>query len=357
MSDHWKKMRKTLSRDILSVARHNWLQTKRNEEVDNLIRNGGPGAEEIEHVDSLWTILNYLYAFSVTDYFPWLRWITDFDGHEKIMRDAIRTARKYQDRLVDERIQQWKDGVRVIEDDLLDVFINLKNPRLTADQIKAQILELALATFDNPSNGIEWAMAEMINQPRIIEKAIQELDSVVGIDRWVQEYDLPNLNYIKACVREAFRLHPVAPFNVPHVSSVDTTVAGYFIPKGSHVLLSRPGLGRNPEVWDDPLTYDPDRHMKRVLLGSTMTIMLLARLLQEFTWGLPSNELHVDLKENLEDLSKAKPFSEIINVMHGVTSQRSVEILVGVPFGAASHQVPKRVPEGTQFTIWDIAHE
>nr|GEX84364.1 putative copia-like polyprotein [Tanacetum cinerariifolium] len=39
-------------------------------------------------------------------------------------------------------------------------------------------------------------------------------------------------------------------------------------------------------------------------------------------------------------------------------SRRGVEILDGVPFGAASHQVPKkRVPEGTQFTIWDIAHE
>ena len=179
-------------------------------------------------------------------------------------------------------------------------------------------------------------MAEMINQPRIIEKAIQELDSVVGKDRLVQEYDLPNLNYIKACVREAFRLHPVAPFNLPHVSSVDTTVAGYFIPKGSHVLLSRPGLGRNPEFWDDPLTYNPDRHMKSdnevvltdhklnmlsfstgrrgcagVLFGSTMTIMLLASLIQGFNWELPLNELHVNLKENLHDLSKAKPLLAI----------------------------------------------
>nr|GEU69747.1 valine N-monooxygenase 1-like [Tanacetum cinerariifolium] len=170
------------------------------------------------------------------------------------------------------------------------------------------------------------------NQPRIFEKAIQELNFVVGKDRLVQEDDIPKLNYIKACVKEAFRLHPVAPFNIPHVSSIDITVAGYFIPKGSYMLLSRPGLRRNPEVWDDPLTYNPDRHMKSdnevvltdhdldmlsfntgrracagVLLGSTMTIMLLARLLQGFTWELPSNELHVDLKENLKNLSKAKP--------------------------------------------------
>ncbi|KAJ9555982.1 hypothetical protein OSB04_010596 [Centaurea solstitialis] len=301
------KMRKTLATEFLSLSRHRWLKNKRDEEADNLVRyiynqceinstvtggvlnvrtivqqyssntirkiifgnryfgkgsrDGGPGEEEIEHVDSLNVNLSYLYAFCVTDYFPLLRWITDFDGHKRILSNAIHTARKHQDRLIDERIQQWKEGIRTEEDDLLDVFINLKNPTLTTDQIKAQVYEMILAAFDNPSNGIEWAIAEMINQPRIFDRAMQELDSVVGKDRLVQESDIPNLNYIKACAKEAFRLHPVAPFNLPHVATVDTTVAGYFIPKGSHVILSRIGLGRNPEVWDDPLTFNPDRHM------------------------------------------------------------------------------------------------
>lgn len=133
-------------------------------------------------------------------------------------------------------------------------------------------------------------------------------------------------------MKEAFRLHPVAPFNLPHVSSSDTVVAGYFIPKGSHVILSRLGLGRNPDVWEDPITFNPDRHMKDakevvltdhslkmlsfstgrrgcggVLLGSTITIMLLARIVHGFTWNLPPDEPYVDLKENVNDLMKAKP--------------------------------------------------
>ncbi|MFS7970443.1 putative tryptophan N-monooxygenase [Helianthus anomalus] len=78
-----------------------------------------------------------MYAFCVTDYFPWLRWITDFNGHERIIRNALRKARKHQDPLIDERIQQWKDGVKTKIDDLLDVFIKLKYPQLTADHIKA----------------------------------------------------------------------------------------------------------------------------------------------------------------------------------------------------------------------------
>ncbi|KAL8199471.1 hypothetical protein R6Q57_013039 [Mikania cordata] len=206
--------------------------------------DGGPGEEEIEHADSLWTIHVHLNAFSVTDYFPWLRWITDFDGHEKIVRRAIVTARKYQDPLIDDSIQQWKDGVRTKQEDLLDVLITLESTRLTADEIKSQIL----GGFDNVSNNIEWAMAEIINEPRIFDKAIRELNFVVGKNRLVQESDLQNLNYIKSCAKEAFRLHPGSAFNVPHVTTVDSIVAGYFIPKGSHVLLSRLGLGRNPDV-------------------------------------------------------------------------------------------------------------
>ncbi|KAJ0452428.1 putative phenylalanine N-monooxygenase [Helianthus annuus] len=382
MGDHWKKMRSILSMDILSGARHKWLQKKRNEEDYNILRyinnqcktnhggtrglvnvriigqqyttnmvrklllgrryfgkgreDGGPWVEEIEHADSLWTILVYLNAFCVTDYFPWLRWITDFDGQEKIVKNAILIARKYQDALIDERIQQWKDGVRIQQDDLVDVFITLKNTSLTADEIKAQTLDMFLAGFDNVSNNIEWAIAEMINQPKILCKAVQELDFVVGKDRLVQESDLPKLNYIKSCVKETFRLHPVAPFNVPHVTTADSMVSGYFIPKGSHILVSRLGIGRNPEIWNNPLTFNPDRHMiadkevalndhtlrtfsfgtgrrgcPAVLLGSTMSTMLLARLVQGFTWELPPNELHVDLKENLHDLAKAKPLLAI----------------------------------------------
>nr|GEV12489.1 valine N-monooxygenase 1-like [Tanacetum cinerariifolium] len=378
MSDHWKSMRKILASEILSVARHKLLQNKRDEEADNILRyiynqcenniavtkgivnmrivvqqyssnisrklmfgnrylgkgspDGGPGDEEIEHVDSVLTIIDYLYSFCITDYIPWLRWITDFDGHEKIIRKAIRTVRKYQDPLIDERIQQWKDGVRTKEDDLLDVYINLQNPKLTPDTIKAQTFDVMIASLDNSSNAIEWALAEMMNEPKIMEKAIHELDSVVGKDKLVQESDLVHLNYIKACVRESFRLHPVAPFNVPHVSSIDTTVSGYFIPKGSHVLLSRLGLGRNPDVWVDPLTFNPERHMNGdnkvvltdhnlnmlsfstgrrgcagVLLGSTMTVMLLARLVQGFTWDVPPNEPQLYMNENLQDLKRAKP--------------------------------------------------
>ena len=91
------------------------------------------------------------------------------------------------------------------------------------------------------------------------------------------------------------------------------SVAGYFIPKGSHVLISRLSLGRNPKIWEEPLKFKPERHLivdgsemvlvgpklgllsfstgrrgcPGVMLGSTMTTMLMARLLHGFTWTTP----------------------------------------------------------------------
>ncbi|CAN1247932.1 Valine N-monooxygenase 1 [Linum perenne] len=263
--------------------------------------DGGPGKEEVEHVKAAFTVLKYLYAFSISDYLPCLRWL-DVDGHGKIVKDANKRLRYYQNPIIDERIRLWESGERKDIDDLIDVFITLKD--------------------------------KLINQPNLLEKATKEIDRVVGKDRLVQETDIESLNYVKACAREAFRLHPMLPFNAPHVATQDTTVAGYFIPKGSHALLSRYGLGRNPKAWNDPLKFDPTRHLhdggsinlsepdlrfisfstgRRAcvapLLGTCMTIMLLARLLQCFKWTPPGNTKTVDLTEAEDELVLATPLT------------------------------------------------
>ncbi|ESQ40441.1 hypothetical protein EUTSA_v10015246mg [Eutrema salsugineum] len=374
--EQWKKMRRVVASHVTSQKSFKLMLKKRAEEADNLVRgNGfevidtrfvvrqysgnvarkmmfgvrhfgkgsedgyGPGFEEIEHVDSLFTVLTHLYAFALSDYVPWLRFL-DLEGYEKVVSSAMRNISKYNDPFVDERLMQWRDGKMKEPQDFLDMFILAKDadgkPALSEEEIKAQVTELMLATVDNPSNAAEWAMAEMINEPSIMQKAVEEIDRVVGKDRFVLESDLQKLNYVKACVKEAFRLHPVAPFNLPHMSTADAVVDGYFIPKGSHVLISRMGIGRNPNVWDKPLKFNPERHLgnnKNVDLndqdlnlisfsagrrgclgssiGSAMTYMLLARLIQGFTWSPVPGECKIDISESKSDIFMAKPLHAI----------------------------------------------
>ncbi|KAL2333079.1 hypothetical protein Fmac_014292 [Flemingia macrophylla] len=381
--DQWKKMKKIITHDLLSPHKHIWLHDKRTEEADNLMfyvynkcqyvnndgvsglvnirsatrhyccnlirkiifnsryfgkgrMDGGPGPEEVEHVDSLFDLLKYVFAFSVYDYLPYLEGL-HLDGQEKKVKETLKIIKKYHDPIVQERIKQWNDGLKVVEEDWLDVMISLRdannNPALTSEEINAQIIELMMATVDNPSNAFEWALAEMINQPELLQRAVEELDSVVGKERFVQEYDIPKLNYVKACAREAFRLHPSAPFIPPHVAMSDIKVGNYFIPKGSQIILSRQELGRNSKVWSEPYKFKPERHLKSdgsdvvltdpslklmsfstgrrscpgVTLGTTMTVMIFARLIHGFTWNAPPNVSTINLAESRDDTFLAEP--------------------------------------------------
>ncbi|TVU44051.1 hypothetical protein EJB05_03478, partial [Eragrostis curvula] len=380
--DQWKKMRRVFTSEIICPSRHKWLHDKRAEEADNLTRyvynlatsnisvdvrhvarhycgnvtrclvfnkrylgepqvDGGPGPLEVQHVDAIFTSLGLLYSFCVSDYLPWLLGF-DLDGHEKMVKEANETVTRLHDTVIDERWRQWKSGERRELEDFLDVLISLEdaegNPLLTIEEVKVMVMvgaDIAIAALDNPSNAVEWALAEMVSNPEMMAKAVEELDGVVGRDRLVQESDIPRLNYVKACIRETFRLHPVAPFNIPHVALTDTTIAGYRVPKGSHVLLSRIGLGRNPRVWDDPLRFNPNRHIDdpkaaaevvltendlrfisfstgrrgciAASLGTAMSVMLFGRLLQGFTWTKPAGVAAVDLSESKHDTYMAKP--------------------------------------------------
>ncbi|MFQ6654968.1 hypothetical protein Gotur_025721 [Gossypium turneri] len=383
LGDQWKKMKRVMANEVLSQATHRWLHEKRGEEVDNLVHyvlnqckngdegglvnlrlaarhycgnvirkmmfnrrylgkgkaDGGPCFEEEEYVDAIFTILAHIFSFCISDYLPFLRGL-ELEGHGKVMEEATKVLEKYHDPIIEDRIQQWRDGRKHEPQDLLDVLVSLTDengniPPLSTDEIKAQINEIMIATLDNPSNSLEWALAEMLNKPEMLQKAVDELDDVVGKDRLIQEYDLPRLNYIKSCAREAFRLHPIAPFNIPHMSLTDTTVADYFIPKGSHVILSRVGLGRNPKVWDEPCKFKPERHLQDcnkgeegvldepelrflsfsrgrrgcpgVVLGSSMTTMLFARLLQGFDWSILANQGTIVLCQGKKDSFLAKP--------------------------------------------------
>ncbi|CAI9774058.1 unnamed protein product [Fraxinus pennsylvanica] len=373
--EQWKKMKRMVNQELFSPTSFRWLLNKRNEEIDNLVyyifkrcnnpdgsvinlnlpirhygpnvmrkttfsrrfygeggENGGPGFEEKQHVHALYTVLKHTFAFCISDYMPWLRCL-DIGGHEKNVRNSMNVFNKYHDPIIEDRIKQWEDGKKREPEDLLDIMITLKDesgkPLLSIDEIKAQCSEFFFGV-DGPAAGTEWALAEMINQPEILQKVIEEIDRVVGKDRWIQESDVHQLNYLKACAREAFRLHPHVPFNLPHLSLADIEVGGYFIPKGSHVLLSRIGLGLNPESWEEPLKYNPERHLsgnvskvdlsepnlrfvtfstgKRACTGQTigtiLTIMALGRLIQGFTWSVPPNVEKIDLS-TLEDLSLA----------------------------------------------------
>lgn len=185
--------------------------------------------------------------------------------------------------------------------------------------IKAIIVDLITGGLDTTTTTIEWAVTELIRNPRAMQHLQRELQSFVGIYRTVEEVDLPKLTYLDMVVKETLRLHPVAPLLVPHESMEDTTIDGYYIPKKSRILVNVWAIGRDPDVWSNNVEeFFPERFIDSNIdlrghdfelipfgagrrmcpgmkLGLTTVKFVLAQLVHCFDWELPDGMLPEEL--------------------------------------------------------------
>ncbi|KAK9114856.1 hypothetical protein Syun_021653 [Stephania yunnanensis] len=139
----------------------------------------------------------------------------------------------------------------------------------------------------------------------------EELNNIVGIDRMVEETDLPKLKYLYMVIKETMRLHPPGPLLLPHESIEDVVVNDYYIPKGSRLIVNAWAIGRDPKVWSNNVEeFDPSRFAitdvdlqgqhfelipfgagRRVCPGMQMGLrvvqLVMAQLLHCFNWELP----------------------------------------------------------------------
>ena len=157
---------------------------------------------------------------------------------------------------------------------------------------------------------LDWGMTELIMNPKVMERAQAEVRSIVGERRVVTENDLPQLHYMKAVIKEIFRLHPPAPVLVPRESMEDVTIDGYNIPAKTRFFVNAWAIGRDPESWRNPESFEPQRFMgstidfkgqdfelipfgagrrscPAITFGAATVELALAQLLHSFDWELP----------------------------------------------------------------------
>ncbi|KAL0404961.1 UNVERIFIED_CONTAM: cytochrome [Sesamum radiatum] len=161
--------------------------------------------------------------------------------------------------------QRSKEG-GVVAKDLLHILLDIAEDesaekKLTRENIKAFVVDLFIGGTDTSALSLEWGLSELINHPNVLRKAVQEIDSVVGKDRIVQESDLPRLPYLQAIVKETLRLHPPAPL-IPRASTEDSTISGYHIPANTRLFVSIWAVGRDPKYWEDALEFKPERFLQ-----------------------------------------------------------------------------------------------
>ncbi|MGC7364574.1 cytochrome P450 [Mycobacteroides abscessus subsp. abscessus] len=160
------------------------------------------------------------------------------------------------DRFVQERAGCPSTGTP----DLVDTLLALEFdgcPQIRERRRRSEAAGLVFAGFETTAAALAWTIALLCRNPIALGKAYAEVDALGG--KTLAYDDLENLKYLRACFDEAQRFQ-AAPANV-RTAIEDDEVGGYFIPRGSQVIITQYALQRDPRFWNEPERFNPDRFL------------------------------------------------------------------------------------------------
>ncbi|CAA2968767.1 cytochrome P450 76A2-like [Olea europaea subsp. europaea] len=281
--------------------------------------------EASEFFDAMKGIMEWGGRPNISDLFSWLRWL-DLQGLRRKMDRDLGKAIDIATKFVKKRIEERQAGGPTRKD-FLDVLLDFEGSKnepakLSELEINIFILEMFLAGSETSSTSIEWALAELLRNPKAMVRVKNEISCVVESNRKFEESDIGKLPYLQAVIKETLRLHPPLPFLVPRKAIQDTNYMGYSIPKETQVFVNVWAIGRDEENWEEPWDFKPERFLgsntdfkgqhfefipfgagRRICpglpLGHLMMHFLLGSLLHEFNWELDfsKNPNTIDMNE------------------------------------------------------------
>nr|XP_010910161.2 premnaspirodiene oxygenase-like [Elaeis guineensis] len=366
--DYWRDLRKMCVLELLSAKRVQSFQAIREEEVHNLIRSissmkttsslvnlsqklfmlnndiimravvGNRCKDQNTFILALTEMIKLAGGFGLADLFPSSLLISRIN----MMASKLPRYQQKVGGILDDIIHdhQERKKAKLVEEDLLDVLLRIReegglpSTPLTLDEIKAVILDMFGAGTETSSTTLDWAMAELMKNPKVLKRAQAEVRELLCRKTMVTESEISDINYLKLVIKETLRLHPPVPLLVPRESRERVEVLGYEIPEKVRVLVNAWALGRDPQIWDDAEEFKPERFDgstidfkgtnfefvpfgagRRICPGISFALanveLTLACLLYYFNWELPDGM-------EPSDLDMAESF--------GMTSRRKLEL-------------------------------
>ncbi|KAK3123612.1 hypothetical protein QOZ80_8AG0633570 [Eleusine coracana subsp. coracana] len=253
---------------------------------------------------------------NVSDLFPFLRPL-DLQGWRRWAAVRFEKVFRILDDIIDRRLAETTDasseGTR---GDFLDALLDLLNQgKISRDSLTTVLFDVFAAGSDTMALTVAWAMAELLHNPASMAKMRAEIEYALGGKETIEETDATSLPYLQAVVKEAMRLHPVAPLMLPYQATEDgVEIGGYAVPRGCTVIFNSWAIMRDPAAWERPDEFVPERwfqdgaakmdfrgkEFEFVPFGSGRRLcpglplaerivpFVLASLLHAFEWKLPN---------------------------------------------------------------------
>ena len=127
---------------------------------------------------------------------------------------------------------------------------------LTQQAIADELLAFLVAGHDTTATTLAYSLWAVGRDPVIQDRLATEVADIG--DRVLTVDDVSRLPHTVRVIHEALRLCPPAAV-VTRMTMRDTVVDGFRIPQGTNVIVGIYPLHRDPELWEQPELFDPDR--------------------------------------------------------------------------------------------------
>ncbi|KAK8154305.1 cytochrome P450 monooxygenase [Phyllosticta citrichinensis] len=138
-----------------------------------------------------------------------------------------------------------------------------KSGNLDQTQLLQTLDESLFANLDVTTGAISWNFIYLASYPEYQTKLLEEIEKESGADdaSW-DVYISRNDTLLAACISEASRLRPVAPFSIPQAPPTDRKVGDWIIPGRTMIIVDTYGLNiRNPFWGAESTKYKPERFL------------------------------------------------------------------------------------------------
>ncbi|KAL6909751.1 hypothetical protein ACP4OV_001410 [Aristida adscensionis] len=291
--DHWRQLRKICNMELLSAKRVQSFRQIREEEAAHLVQSIASASASAPLVNLSKLLAVYVAdaafraimgdrlkdrdafirqlaegvrvaaGFSLADLYPSSRLARVLSWSARTAEIHRAAMLQLMDNVVSEHMERRSQGEPQTED-MVDVLLRLQRDGglqipLTMDTVKGVIIDLFAGSNDTSATTLQWAMAELMRNPAVMAKLQDEVRGAFAASMKVSEEGLRELRYLHMVIKETLRLHLPAPLLVPRECQEQCQILGFDVPKGTMVMVNAGSISTDPEYWDEPEVFRPER--------------------------------------------------------------------------------------------------
>ena len=189
----------------------------------------------------------------------------DLDLLDSVLEDLISEAARSQEQADVEDLEN-RDYDVMENPSLLRFLTDMRGEDTSSKVLRDDLMTMLIAGHETTAAVLTWAIFELSQQPELMARVQQEIDEVVG-DRDPTFDDVPKLQLIRMVIAESLRMYPEPPLLIRRALQDDVLPMGNArfktkISRGTDIFLSIYNIHRDPQLWKNPDTFDPERFLR-----------------------------------------------------------------------------------------------